>query len=183
MLESFSSSTIDYALLTSISIAQLIKTAQKLSTFPCCTLSSIMQWHHLDYKMLDQRVAKRRDSGTLTCQMVVPLLLLSRHWAATEGSLEAQTYAIEHAWSAVQLVASKHSSEAKHRKWQNTCRHKSGVICFTVCTCVFWKATVVSFSDLHYSLNIESGEREISSPSGWRSVHIQEHTTNLVCVS
>lgn len=116
---------------------------EKLRAFPYCTLSSInfphaeVLWQHLDYKMLDQRAAKRRDSGTFTCQMVAPLLLPSCHWATTGGSLEAEAYAIQHAWSAVQLVASKHSSEAKQGKWQNTCRHKFRVICFTLCTCMF----------------------------------------------
>lgn len=114
-----------------------------LSACPYCTLSSISFLHavvlpqHLYNKMLDQRVAKRRDSGTFTCQMVVPLLLLPCHPAATGGSLEAETYAIQHAWSAVQLVALEHSSEARHRKWQNTRRHTAVVICFTLCTCMF----------------------------------------------
>lgn len=96
---------------------------------------------HLDYKMLDQRVRKRRDPGTFTCQMAVPLLLLSCHWAATGGSLEAETYAIQHAWSAVQLVALKHSSEAKHRDMQTQVRS-------TLLHIVYlhvWAATVVSF--------------------------------------
>lgn len=100
-------------------------------------LHAVVLWQRLDNKMLDQRGAKRRDPGIFTCQMAAPLLLLSCHWATTGGSLEAETYAIQHAWSAVQLVAWKRSAEAKHRKWQNTCRHKFGVICLTLCTCMF----------------------------------------------
>lgn len=63
--------------------------------------------------MLDQRGAKRRDSGTFTCQMAGPPLLLPCHRAATGGSLEAEAYAIQRARSAVQLVALEHSSEAR----------------------------------------------------------------------
>lgn len=49
--------------------------------------------------------SKRRDSGTFTCQMVGPPLLLPCHRAATGGSLEAETYAFQRVWPAVQLVA------------------------------------------------------------------------------
>lgn len=81
---------------------------------------AVVLLQHLYDKMLDQRGAKRRDSGTFTCQMVGPPLLLPCHRAATGGSLEAETYAIQRVWSAVQLVASEHSSEARQGKWQNT---------------------------------------------------------------
>lgn len=114
---------------------------QTRSTFPCDTPHAVLHWvalwQHLDYKMLDQRPAKRWDFGMFTGQMAAPLLSLSCHWATTGRSLEAEAYAIQHAQSAVQLVAWKNSSEAKHRKWQNTCRQKFEEICITLRTCVF----------------------------------------------
>lgn len=110
--------------------------------------------------MQDQRDAKRRDSGTFTCQMVAPLLLLPCHRASTGRSLEAETYAIQHAWSAVQLVASEHSSGAKHRKWQ---KHTQTHVCSKLPHTAYlwvWAAALLSLPHLHQSLNIEWGEDE-----------------------
>ena len=98
------------------------------------SLRAVVLPQHLDYKTLDQRGAKRRDSGTLTCQMAVPLPLLSCRRAATGGSLEAGTYAIQHAWSAVQLVALKHPSEAKHREWRDISPEPSPPHCVPACS-------------------------------------------------
>lgn len=140
------------------------------------SLRAVVLLQHLDYKTLDQRGAKRRDSGTLTCQMAVPLPLLSCRRAATGGSLEAGTYAIQHAWSAVQLVALKHPSEAKHGQGRDSVQsHLLRIVYLHVRA-----ATVVTFQTCRRSLNIERGEREISPPSRYRSV--QEHTADLARV-
>lgn len=70
---------------------------------------------YLDYKTPDQSAAERRGPGTFAGQMATAVLrLLSCQRTPTSGSLEAQTYAIQHARSAVQLVTGKHPSGAKH---------------------------------------------------------------------
>lgn len=124
-------------------------------------LRSVVLWQHLDDKMPDQRLAKRRDFGIFTGQMAVPPLLLSCHWATTGGSLEAETYAIQHARSAVQLVAWKHPSETKHRNWQNTHRQEFAAHCAPACLSIYG----CKFPDLHHSLNVAWGERDISLTS------------------
>lgn len=108
---------------------------------------------HLDYKMPDQRLAKRWDSGTFTGRMAAPLPLLSCNRATVRGSLEAETYAILEVWSALQLVAWKQSSAAKHRKWRNTCKHKFwSNLPQTVYLCI-WIIYTCEFPGFHDSLD------------------------------
>lgn len=145
------SRTIYYAQLMSIFCYRYENQSKtKKSYFPYDTLHAVLQgvvlWQHSDYKMLDQTPPKRWDLGTFTGQTVAPRLSLSCHRATTEGSLVAEAYAVQRARSAVQLVEGTHL-KAKHRKWQETCRHKFERIRFALCTCACLSFTVVRFQN------------------------------------
>ena len=137
---------------------------------------------HLDYKMRDQRLAKRWDSGTFAGQMAVPLLLLSCHWATTGRSLEAEAYAILHARSAVQLVAWKQSSEAKRRKWQNTCKHKFGVIRCTYCAAVYLEHLQLRVSRFAWHFECSLRRQRHYFFSLRRSEQTQQYQPLAVCI-
>lgn len=88
---------------------------------------------------------KERNSGTFTCQTAAPLFLPSCHPASTGESLEAGTYAIQHTWSLLQLVALKHvwsqaQNVAKNRRWAHVWSHLLHNVYLHV-----WEATLVSF--------------------------------------
>lgn len=84
--------------------------------------------------------AKRRDFSSWACLQVRwrRLFPLCRR-ASAGGSLEAGTYAIRHAWPAVQLVAGKHSPQTRAQELARHAREdRSASHCVPACLSIRW---------------------------------------------